>query len=181
MDGGPASRSEHSCQQRGRAPGYRFHEGIDDFLAGENEIRVNLEAAIILTGLFVPRLAKSKNSAIVNVTSGLGFVPATRMPVYSASKAGLHAYSMAIRHQLSKVGIKVFEVVPPAVDTELNPGGRAKRGNFKANLTPREFVSGVMKGLQNDAFEIGYGMTEGLIQASRAELDKSFEQMNSRM
>ena len=69
----------------------------------------------------------------------------------------------------------------PAVDTELNPGGRAKRGNFKANLTPREFVSGVMKGLQNDAFEIGYGMTEGLIQASRAELDKSFEQMNSRM
>ena len=158
-----------------------FTKGIDDFLAGENEIRVNLEAAIILTGLFVPLLAKSKNSAIVNVTSGLGFVPAARMPVYSASKAGLHAYSMAIRHQLSKVGIKVFEVVPPAVDTELNPGGRAKRGNFKANLTPREFVSGVMKGLQNDAFEIGYGMTEGLIQASRAELDKSFEQMNSRM
>lgn len=158
-----------------------FTKGIDDFLAGENEIRVNLEAAIILTGLFVPLLAKSKNSAIVNVTSGLGFVPATRMPVYSASKAGLHAYFMAIRHQLSKVGIKVFEVVPPAVDTELNPDGRAKRGNFKANLTPREFVSGVMKGLQNDAFEIGYGMTEGLIQASRAELDKSFEQMNSRM
>ena len=56
-----------------------------------------------------------------------------------------------------------------------------QEGNFKANLTPREFVSGVMKGLQNDAFEVGYGMTEGLIQASRAELDKSFEQMNSRM
>ena len=158
-----------------------FTKGIDDFLAGENEIRVNLEAAIILTGLFVPLLAKNKNSAIVNVSSGLGFVPAARMPVYSASKAGLHAYSMAIRHQLSKVGIKVFEVVPPAVDTELNPSGRANRGNFKAYLTPREFVSGVMKDLQNDVFEIGYGMTEGLIQASRAELDKSFEQMNSRM
>ena len=68
-----------------------------------------------------------------------------------------------------------------AVDTELNPSGRANRGSFKANLTPREFVSGVMKGLQNDVFEIGYGMTEGFIQASRAELDKSFEQLNSRM
>ena len=158
-----------------------FTKGIDDFLAGQNEIRVNLEAAIILTGLFVPLLAKNKNSAFVNVSSGLGFVPAARMPVYSASKAGLHAYSMAIRHQLSKVGIKVFEVVPPAVDTELNPSGRANRGNFKANLTPKQFVSAVMKGLQNDVFEIGYGMTEGLIQASRAELDKSFEQMNSRM
>ena len=113
MDGGPASRSEHSCQQRWSAAGYRFHEGYRRFPGGENEIRVNLEAAIILTGLFVPLLAKNKNSAIVNVTSGLGFVPAARMTVYSASKAGLHAYSMAIRHQLSKVGIKVFEVGAP--------------------------------------------------------------------
>jgi len=158
-----------------------FTKGIDDFLAGENEIRVNLEAAIILTGLFVPLLAKNKDPAIVNVSSGLGFVPAARMPVYSASKAGIHAYTMAIRRQLSTVGIKVFEVVPPAVDTELNPSGRAKRGNFKANLSPKEFVSAVMKDLQNGVFEIGYGMTAGIIHASRAELDKSFEQMNSRM
>ena len=158
-----------------------FTKGIDDFLAGENEIRVNLEATIILSGLFVPLLAKNKGPAIVNVSSGLGFVPAVQMPVYSASKAGLHAYSMAIRQQLSKVGIKVFEVVPPAVDTELNPGGRARRGNFKANLSPKDFVSAVMKDVQNDVFEIGYGMTAGLIHASRAELDKSFAQMNSRM
>src|ERR1019366_5574712 len=117
--------------------------------AGENEIRVNLEAPVILCGLFVPLLAKNKGPAIVNVTSGLGFVPAARMPVYSASKAGLHAYSMAIRQQLSKVGIKVFEIVPPAVDTELNQGGRARRGNFKADLSPKEFVSAIMKNLQN--------------------------------
>jgi len=53
-----------------------FTKGIDDFLAAENEIRVNLEAPIILTGLFVPLLAKNKGAAIVNVSSGLGFVPA---------------------------------------------------------------------------------------------------------
>jgi uncharacterized oxidoreductase len=87
---------------------------------------------------------------------------------------------MARRHQLIKPGIKVFEVVPPAVDTEVNPDGRAKRGNFKANLTPEEFASSVMKGIKNDVFKIGYGMTEGSIKASRAELDKSFQQMNSR-
>jgi uncharacterized oxidoreductase len=158
-----------------------FTKGIDDFVAGENEIRVNLEAAIILCGLFVPRLAKNKGAAIINVSSGLGFVPAVRMPVYSASKAGVHAYSMALRQQLSKVGVKVFEVVPPAVDTDLNPIGRAKRRNFKADLSPKEFVSAVMKSLENDVLEIGFGMTAGFIHASRADLDNSFQQMNSRM
>jgi len=88
--------------------------------------------------------------------------------------------STRLRHQLSKLGIKVFEVVPPAVDTELNPEGRAQRGNFKADLKPEEFVSAVIKGLEADVTEIGYGMSAGMLKASRAELDKSFQQMNSR-
>ena len=100
-----------------------FTHGIDDFLAGENEIRINLEAPVILSGLLIPHLARNAGAAIINVTSGLGFVPAARMPVYSASKAGMHAYSMALRHQLSRIGIQVFEIIPPAVDTELNPAG----------------------------------------------------------
>jgi len=157
-----------------------FTNGIAGFLAGESEIKINLEAQIVLSGLFIPYLTGKKNAAIINVTSGLGFVPAARMPVYSATKAGMHAFSMALRQQLLKLEIRVFEVVPPAVDTELNLEGRAKRGNFKADLKPEEFVASVMKGLKNDVLEIGYGMTEGLIKASRAELDKSFQQMNGR-
>jgi uncharacterized oxidoreductase len=157
-----------------------FTHGIGEFLAGENEIQINLEAPIVLSGLFIPYLIGKKEAAIVNVSSGLGFVPLARMPVYCATKAGLHAFSLALRHQLLKLGIKVFEVVPPAIDTELNPEGRARRGNFKPDLKPEEFVAAVMKGLQHDVFEIGYGMTEGLIKASRAELDKNFQQMNSR-
>jgi uncharacterized oxidoreductase len=157
-----------------------FTKGIDEFLAGESEIKINLEAPIVLSGLFIPYLTGKKEAAIINVSSGLGFVPMARMPVYSATKAGLHAFSMALRHQLKNQGIKVFEVVPPAVDTELNQDGRAQRGNFKAGLMPEEFVAAVMKGFQNDVFEIGYGMSEGFIQASRTDLDKSFQQMNSR-
>ena len=155
-----------------------FTHGIDDFQNGENEIRTNLEAAIVLCGLVIPVLARNKRAAIVNVSSGLGFVPSARMPVYSASKAGLHAYSMAIRKQLSSIGIKVFEIVPPVVDTELNPLGRAKRGHFKAGLSAATFVESIMKQLEDDTFEIGYGMTEGFIHASRAELDQRFESMN---
>jgi uncharacterized oxidoreductase len=157
-----------------------FTKGIAEFLAGENEITINLEAPIILCGLFIPYLTGKKEAAIINVSSGLGFVPMARMPVYSATKAGLHAFSLALRHQLLKLGIKVFEVVPPAVDTELNPEGRTARGTYKPDLKPDEFVASVMKGFKHDVFEIGYGMTEGLIKASRAELDKSFQQMNSR-
>ena len=155
-----------------------FTHGIDDFQSGENEIRTNLEAAIVLCGLFIPLLARNKQATIVNVSSGLGFVPSARMPVYSASKAGLHAYSMAIRKQLSSIGIKVFEIVPPAVDTELNPLGRAKRGRFKAGLSAATFVESVMKRLEGDALEIGYGVTEDFMRASRAELDRHFERMN---
>jgi uncharacterized oxidoreductase len=157
-----------------------FKNGIADFLAGENEITTNLEAPIVLSGLFIPLLTGKKGAAIINVSSGLGFVPAARMPVYSATKAGMHAFSLALRQQLAKTGIKVFEVVPPAVDTELNAEGRAKRGNFKADLKPVELAASLMKGFKSDVFEIGYGMTEGFIKASRADLDRSFQQMNSR-
>jgi uncharacterized oxidoreductase len=128
----------------------------------------------MLSGLFVPQLIGKNQPAIVNVSSGLGFVPAARMPVYSATKAGLHAFSMALRHQLSKLGIKVFEVVPPAVDTELNPEGRAQRGNFRANLTPEEFVSAVMKGLEADVTEIGYGMSRGHAQSIQGRAGQEF-------
>jgi uncharacterized oxidoreductase len=58
--------------------------------------------------------------------------------------------------------------------------GRAKRNNFKVDLKPGEFVAAVMKGFQNDVFEIGFGISEGFIKASRADVDISFQQMNSR-
>ncbi|MGE5625600.1 MAG: SDR family oxidoreductase [Bacillota bacterium] len=155
--------------------------GPDEFLAGENEIRVNLEAPVLLSAMFAPVLAGKKGAALINVSSGLGFVQAAGMPVYSASKAGMHGFCMAIRKQFEAIGVRVFEVVPPAVDTNLNPEGRRKRGNFKAGLNPREFVAGVMQGLKYDTPEIGFGMTAAFIHASRADLNRRFEQMNSRM
>jgi len=156
-----------------------FTKGITEFLAGEDEIEINLMAPISLSGLFIPHLRGKKGAAIVNCSSGLGFVPAARMPVYSATKAGLHAFSLALRHQLAKTAIKVFEVVPPAVDTELNPEGRAQRGNYKPDLKPAEFVAAVMEGLKKDIYEIGYGMSAQFIRASRQELDEAFRRMNS--
>lgn len=154
--------------------------GVEEFLSGDNEIRVNLEAPIVLSAMLIPLLARNGEPALINVSSGLGFVPMANMPVYCASKAGMHAFSMALRVQLGKLGVKVFEIVPPMIDTALNPSGRAKRGGLKAGLGPKEFVIAVMLGLENDLPEIGYGTTAGFSHASRAELDRRFAEMNAR-
>ncbi|HUN65207.1 MAG TPA: SDR family NAD(P)-dependent oxidoreductase [Bacteroidota bacterium] len=157
-----------------------FSGGAGEYEAHRDEIAINLEAPIMLSGLFIPHFLRKERAAIVNVTSGLGFVPAARMPVYSATKAGLHAFTMALRHQLRNSPIRVFELVPPAVDSELNREGRIKRGNFRPPLSSADYVAGALPSLANDTPESGFGPSAEWIRASREDLDRHFTQMNSR-
>ena len=90
----------------------------------------------------------------------------------------MHAFTMALRLQVVKTGIKIIEVVPPAINTELNAEGRSGRGNYRPDLQPDTFVSGIIKFLENDTPGIGFGTTEGLRNASREELDNRFTKMN---
>lgn len=105
-------------------------KGIEELESKESELRVNLEAPIYLSALFTPFLIGKENATIVNVSSGLAFRAefAIGMPVYCATKAALHAFSLAQRKQLEPHGIKVIELIPPAVVSELNMEGRKKRG-----------------------------------------------------
>ncbi|MGA2142814.1 MAG: SDR family NAD(P)-dependent oxidoreductase [Brevinematales bacterium] len=155
-------------------------KGTEELLSGPDEIKINLESPIILTAMFTPVLLKARDPVIINVSSGLGFVPAVRMPVYCATKAALHSYTMSLRYQLKDNGVKVYELIPPGVDTELNPEGRAKRNYASAGVTSSEFAAAVMKGLLSDEQEIGYSFTENFKKASRQELDERFLAMNSR-
>jgi uncharacterized oxidoreductase len=156
-----------------------FRNGPADLDSGENEIRINLEAPVFLTALFVPLLKGKENAYIVNVSSGLGFVPMAATPVYCATKAAIHSFSMTLRVQLAALGIKVLEVIPPAVETELNPQGRAGRPRGAQGLVDvHEYVASVVKGLRDDVAEIGYGYTQDMMNASRADLDKRFQMMN---
>ena len=82
-----------------------------------SEIRTNLEGPINLVAAFLPALRKADNVSIVIVSSGYALAPATRGPIYSASKAGLHSYVKTLRRQLAPLGISVTEVLPPVVDT----------------------------------------------------------------
>ena len=156
-----------------------FTRGADALFEGDDEVRINLEGPVVLSALFVPLLKGKEGAAIVNVSSGLGPLPIVRMPVYSATKAALHAFSMALRPQLATIGIEVIEVIPPAVDTELNPEGRAKRGGFKPDLGPEAFVASVMKDLEAGRQEIVFGGSERMLEATKG-VQKLFEQMNGR-
>ena len=132
--------------------------GLKGLEAGESEITVNLEAPIYLSALFTPLLTGKENAVIVNVSSGLAFMVehATGMPVYCATKAGLHTFSMAQRKQLAPLGIRVVEIIPPAVESELNPEGRKKRnaaGTLRL-ISSDEFAAKALVKMEKDADEI---------------------------
>jgi len=140
------------------------------------EVAINLEAPIHLSTLFIPHLLQQKWSAIINVTSGLAFVPLAHVPVYCATKAALHSFTLSMRYQLSGTPIAVIEIIPPAVDTDL--GGKGLH-TFGAPLG--EFTDAIVKQLEKGSIEATYGFSAESSRATRKQLEVIFEQMNQPM
>ncbi|WP_022823393.1 SDR family oxidoreductase [Hymenobacter norwichensis] len=139
------------------------------------EIIINVEAPIHLAMLFIEQLQAQSHPAIINVTSGLAFTPAAFVPIYSATKAALHSFTLSLRHQLNQTPIQVLEIVPPAVNTDLGGPGLHTFG-----VPVDDFADSVMARLAAGEVEVGYESSETRRLASRAELDAAFEQMNNR-
>jgi uncharacterized oxidoreductase len=154
-------------------------KGIDA-LAGEDEIEINLKAGVHLSALFIPLFLEKKEAALINVSSGLGFIPLAIMPVYCATKAALHSFSISLRHQLRDTPIRVFEIIPPMVDTELDRGGRDRRGQEYRGIPPGEVARAVISALEKNDFEVAVGMAENLRAGSRANPEQTFQNMNKR-
>ena len=155
-----------------------FKKGIINLSEGENEIDINLTAPINLSAYFIPDLLKQKDSAIINVSSGLAFVPIAVMPVYCATKAAMHSFSLSLRHQLKETSIKVFEVIPPTVDTELDKGARDERGQEDKGIPPSEVAKETLKSLEKDEYEIAIGMAQNLRMGARNNPEKIFQGIN---
>lgn len=136
-----------------------FKKGTEDLIRnraidGEDEIAVNFKSLVYLTALFTPYLLKQNEAAIVNVSSGLAFHPMPLLPVYSATKAAVHTFSIALRHQLEGTSVKVFELIPPMVDTNLDKGARKARGQTYFGITTDEFIQPAIKAFEEDEYEI---------------------------
>ena len=114
----------------------------------------------------------------MNVSSGLGFVPLTIMPVYCATKAAIHSFSWSLRHQLRKTKVKVFEVIPPTVDTELDRGARGQRRQEYRGISPDDVAEATLSGLAKDEYEIAVGQAQGLRTGTRQEAEQIFQRMN---
>lgn len=136
------------------------------------EINTNIEAPIHLSMLFAPFFATKEDATIINVTSGLAFTPALIVPIYSATKAALHSFSMSLRYQLMDTSVEVIEVAPPAVNTDLGGSGVHTYGE------PLDaFADGIFKGLEEGKTEIGYGTSEKAMRMSRDEIDQQLANM----
>ena len=85
-------------------------------------VATNLLGPIRLTAAILPHLQKQPHAAIINVSSGLGFLPMARTPTYCATKAAIHSYTLSLRAQLRNTGIEVIELIPPFVATHLMDG-----------------------------------------------------------
>ena len=110
---------------------------------------------------------KKPSAAIINVSSGLGFMPMPSTPVYCATKAAIHTYSLVLRQQLKDTPVKVFEVVPPMVDTDLNKAGRdAARVKFRG-ISVAEYIPTVIKALENDVETIFHGDGQSIMSEAR--------------
>ncbi|MBM7565192.1 SDR family oxidoreductase [Paenibacillus sacheonensis] len=137
-----------------------------DWKAYNKEITTNLEAPVHLALLFAPWFAAREAAAILNVTSGLAFTPFAIAPIYSATKAALHSFTMSLRLQLSATSVEVIEVAPPAVNTDLGGTGLHVHGE------PLDaFADGIFKGLEEGKAEVGYGTSVDRLRMSRDDID----------
>ncbi|MCC5613467.1 SDR family NAD(P)-dependent oxidoreductase [Nostoc sp. CHAB 5834] len=130
------------------------------------EINTNLSGTIQMVHQFLPHLLTKKTAAIVNVSSAIAFMAYSSAPIYSASKAGIHAYTKALRLQLENTNVAVFEVIPPGVNTNLQTDW-VLQPNPGQLMDADKMVKETIKGLLNDTVEIKPGLAKVIKVASR--------------
>jgi uncharacterized oxidoreductase len=105
-------------------------------------ITTNLLGPVRLTAALLPHLQKQTSAAIINVSSGLAFVPFPATPTYSATKAALHSYTVSLRVHLKGTSVEVIEIIPPAVATDLTPG---RSTNDPRMMSVQDFIAETMQ------------------------------------
>ncbi|SFT85803.1 uncharacterized oxidoreductase [Algoriphagus locisalis] len=142
------------------------------------EIDINFNSPIRLVHYFLPQLKQSKEAVIVNVSSGLAYVPFAQAPVYSATKSALHFWTRSIRLHLKPHNIKVLELLPPVVDTPLAHGADIAEDDNLKPMPPEKLAEAFWKGYINSKVEITPGISTQLKMMSRFAPRFVFKQLN---
>ncbi|MEO7649573.1 MAG: SDR family NAD(P)-dependent oxidoreductase [Bryobacteraceae bacterium] len=123
------------------------------------EMNINVGGVIGMTSAFIDLLTANRGT-VINVSSGLAFVPLPSAPIYCASKAAIHSYTQSLRFQLEETGVEVIELMPPAVKTDLTVD--LPEGDGITLITTDELVKQSFASLKAGALEIRPGQTKQL-------------------
>ncbi len=152
-------------------------EKARDLRDATREIGVALNGPLWMVQQFLPHLRQQKNALIVNVSSGLAFVPFPAAPIYCAAKAALHAYTLCLRAQLAETGVRVVELAPPGVETPLFRNEFEKEMKGEKGMDPAQLVRRAIAGIESGKSEIRPGLSNVLKIASRVAPGFMFKQM----
>jgi uncharacterized oxidoreductase len=148
-------------------------EGLRD------EINTNFLGVILVATEFIPHLIRQANAVLVNVSSGLAFVPLARFPVYCATKAAVHSYTLSLRQKLKGSGVKVIELIPPYVATDLGGPRKTVAPGGPQPMPLQDFIAQAMQELATESDELAIGDAKNLVAATNPEiLKKVFAGMN---
>ena len=146
----------------------------DAFTNAEDEMLTNYLSIIRINQKLLPILKEHSESAIVNVSSVVAYVPGITLPTYAASKAALHSYTTSLRLSLEDTSVKVFELMPPLVDTEFSKEIGGHNG-IKPSVVADEFIAALAK----NEFEIRVGDTAKIYDLFRQSPVDALNVMNA--
>ena len=148
-------------------PRYDLVDGSEIRETMREEVLINLFAPANVTTLALPLLLRQPAAAVVNISSILAYAGTPSAPLYSATKAALHSFSRSLRTRLKKTPVRIFEVLPPLVDTGL-------AANFDApKIQPEVVARTLMVALEKDRYEVRIGQTKALHVLSRISLTQA--------
>ncbi len=148
-----------------------------DLIDVTREIEINLCGPVRMVQSFLPHLKTRGNALIVNVSSGLAFVPLPLSPVYCATKAAIHSFSQSLREQLSGTGVTVVELAPPAVETQLFRGEFADESKGQKAMDVTVLARKAIAGIEAGKLEIRPGLSNILKTMSRIAPQFMFSQL----
>jgi uncharacterized oxidoreductase len=148
-----------------------------DLLDVTREIETNLCGPVRMVQAFLPHLRTRKDGLIVNVSSGLAFVPMPISPVYCATKAAIHSFSQSLRAQLARTPVTVVELAPPGTETPLFRGEFEKEFQGEKPMNVQVLVAKAIRGIEAGQLEIRPGLSNVLKTMSRLAPGFMFKQL----